>query len=130
MTGQNRSRAFMFNWVTTVVLSGILALSRLLDPSQLTIMCPFRRMTGLPCMTCGLTRAFHAISVGNMREAVAYHPLGPFLYGLILFHLTVAISRLFGCRQHDIKTHSTLVYMTLGILLVSWMLRLATGSLP
>ena len=41
------------------------------------ILCGFRRLTGRPCPSCGLTRSWQAAGHGRMREAVAYHPLGP-----------------------------------------------------
>jgi len=41
------------------------------------VICPFRRLTGLPCPTCGLTRSWRAALHGRLRESVALHPLGP-----------------------------------------------------
>jgi hypothetical protein len=40
------------------------------------VLCPFRRITGLPCPTCGLTRSWNAALHGQLRESVAFHPLG------------------------------------------------------
>ena len=39
--------------------------------------CPFRRVTGLPCPTCGLTRSWNAALHGRLRESLVLHPLGP-----------------------------------------------------
>jgi hypothetical protein len=41
------------------------------------ILCPFRRITGVPCPSCGLTRSWQAAGHGRLREAVRAHPLGP-----------------------------------------------------
>lgn len=41
------------------------------------VLCPFRRLTGLPCPTCGLTRSWIAALHGRLGESVALHPLGP-----------------------------------------------------
>lgn len=41
------------------------------------MLCPFRRLTGLPCPTCGLTRSWSAALHGRLGESVAFHPLGP-----------------------------------------------------
>jgi hypothetical protein len=41
------------------------------------ILCPFRRVTGLPCPTCGLSRSWSALLHGRIQESVAFHPLGP-----------------------------------------------------
>jgi hypothetical protein len=39
--------------------------------------CLFRRVTGVPCPSCGLTRSWQAVGHGRLREGVAFHPLGP-----------------------------------------------------
>jgi len=39
------------------------------------LFCPFRRLTGLPCPTCGATRAFAALGRGDLRESFAMNPL-------------------------------------------------------
>ena len=41
------------------------------------VLCPFRRLTGLPCPTCGLTRSWSALMHGHLGDSVAFHPLGP-----------------------------------------------------
>lgn len=41
------------------------------------VLCPFRRLTGLPCPTCGLTRSWSALMHGQFGDSVAFHPLGP-----------------------------------------------------
>ncbi len=38
--------------------------------------CTFRRVTGLPCATCGMTRALSALVRGEWQRSRAYHPLG------------------------------------------------------
>ena len=38
--------------------------------------CPFRALTGLPCASCGMTRAFVSLAHGRAAEAVAASPLG------------------------------------------------------
>jgi hypothetical protein len=45
-------------------------------------LCALRRTTGLPCLTCGMTRSFCALGRGDLREAFGYHPLGPIVYVL------------------------------------------------
>ena len=41
------------------------------------VLCPFRRITGIPCPSCGLTRSWQAAGHGRLRDAVRAHPLGP-----------------------------------------------------
>jgi hypothetical protein len=37
--------------------------------------CPFRALTGLPCPTCGTTRALLALAAGHPLAAAAWSPL-------------------------------------------------------
>lgn len=37
--------------------------------------CPMKSLFGIPCMLCGGTRAMHALTHGNIAEAVAMNPL-------------------------------------------------------
>jgi hypothetical protein len=40
------------------------------------VICPFRRLTGLPCPGCGLTRSWVYLAHGWWRESFAAHPFG------------------------------------------------------
>jgi hypothetical protein len=40
------------------------------------VICPFRRATGLPCPTCGLSRSWQAAAHLRIADSVGYHPLG------------------------------------------------------
>ncbi len=44
------------------------------------LQCPIRHLTGIPCPTCGMTRAFMALARGNLNEAVTYHLFSPLLF--------------------------------------------------
>ncbi len=39
------------------------------------ILCPFRSLTGIPCPTCGGTRALAALSIGDLGAAIRFNPL-------------------------------------------------------
>ena len=41
------------------------------------MLCPFRRATGQPCPSCGLTRSWTAVAHGRLRDGFGFHPLGP-----------------------------------------------------
>lgn len=44
---------------------------------DLPVLCPYRRLTGWRCPACGLTRSIACALRGELRRAVAEHPLGP-----------------------------------------------------
>jgi hypothetical protein len=41
----------------------------------LPLVCPFRALTGLPCLTCGASRAFVALVSGDLAASLRLHPL-------------------------------------------------------
>ncbi len=41
--------------------------------------CLFRRVAGIPCPLCGMSRASFALARGDWREMFRLHPLAPFL---------------------------------------------------
>ena len=48
------------------------------------ILCPLRGLLGIPCPSCGLTRAFCALSHFELREALRYHALSPLVFGAVV----------------------------------------------
>ena len=127
-TDSNRS----FYLAMMGVLGGVLLFSRLLEPPRLINVCLFNMLTGLPCMTCGLTRGFHAISLGRLSEALAYHPLSVFLYILTIFHFLVACLRFLGWKFHLVRIPNltrAMAWGTIGLLFVFWIPRLLVAIL-
>jgi hypothetical protein len=132
-TGQDRvtRRTRLFYLVMAIALAGILLASRPLEPSGLPKVCLPDMLVGIPCITSGLTRGFHAISLGQVRAALAYHPLSPLLYGMTLFHLLVACLRLLGWRSRLLRIPNpvqAMLWGTIGLLFVFWVPRVL-GSL-
>jgi hypothetical protein len=44
---------------------------------ELGVLCPLRRLTGVPCPLCGLTTGCWALVRGDVAGAVQAHPLAP-----------------------------------------------------
>lgn len=67
---------------TTLVAAGAavaLGAAFLVSPDHVEdgpVICPFRRVTGLPCPGCGLTRSWVYLAHGWWREAFAAHLFG------------------------------------------------------
>ena len=58
--------------------------------------CPFRTALGIPCLTCGCTRAFHFAVRGQLGAALEANPLGTLLAALCAVHLVWTAARLCG----------------------------------
>ncbi len=52
--------------------------------AKLMPQCMFKKMTGLPCPSCGMSRAFCSISRGRIADAFDYNPLSMLLYPIIV----------------------------------------------
>jgi len=66
--------------------SVVLAVSYLYAPyvHDGPVVCLLRGLVGIPCPSCGLTRAFCALAHGELREALRYHALSPLLFGAVV----------------------------------------------
>lgn len=99
------------------------------DPDGAT--CVMRRVFGVACPTCGLTRAFAAIAHGDWARAWALHPLAPLVAAELAAAWAlwgVAIAR-GGWPLPRRVTLATLI-ATGALIAGVWVARLATGSLP
>jgi len=60
-----------------------------------SIPCVFEKVTGLPCLTCGLTRSFAFTAHGRLDQAFGMHLLGPplfFAIGAISLYLSASLA--------------------------------------
>lgn len=77
--------------------AGVVALgaSFVLSPEHIEdgpVICPFRRLTGLPCPGCGLTRSWVYLAHGWWREGFAANPFGIVL-AVVVLALALAVLR-------------------------------------
>lgn len=95
--------------------------------------CPLRRATGIPCMGCGLTRAFDWEAHGHLARAFALTPLGALvplmcaavaLYGLLALLFQVPIPQV----KLDAGAGKALRLGLLGAALANWGYMIATRS--
>ena len=90
--------------------------------------CPFLYLTGQPCPFCGGTRSFASIWQGDLRRALAFHPLGPvyFVAGLGIAAVT-AWTALSGRRPRldlDHRQERRLYLLAAAVALAGWVLKL------
>ena len=93
--------------------------------------CPFLAMTGLPCLTCGSTRASIAFLHGDFLQAFSWNPLASLvLWGVVIFDLyavIVLLARAPRLRMVDwTRTEKNIVRVAVVcVLLLNWMYLLA-----
>lgn len=93
--------------------------------------CPFALCTGSACPGCGMTRAASSLVRGDIGAAMVFHPL----VILIAFQAGGAWIWYLLRRRDLVRPMSqstlTLILATTGLALVLvWMVRLLSGSLP
>ncbi len=62
--------------------------------------CMSRRIFGVPCPGCGLSRSFVAMSRADVAAALSLHPLGPCLYLLCWLQIPYRIGEYFGAGRY------------------------------
>jgi hypothetical protein len=82
-----------------------------------TSTCLLRRVTGLPCATCGMTRSFCAIGRGDLGAAFEQHPLGPVLY--VFFALVMLRSAAVALAGRRVVRWSGRAFVWMGAVLAA-----------
>ncbi|BCW99051.1 MAG: hypothetical protein KatS3mg024_1878 [Armatimonadota bacterium] len=118
-------------WLTWAVLGAGLFAVWLIPLDQLPSACLTRRLTGIPCPTCGVGRSLHALLHGDIASSLRYHPLLlPFLIlGFLWWAVVVRPAAKAGRRVPAHLQVATLA-AALVTLLAVWLVRLATSSVP
>jgi hypothetical protein len=96
-------------------------------------LCALRAATGVPCPTCGLTRAAASLLRGRWHEAVSLHPLIP----LLTVEAVAVWLVLCGARLGPVRVRHGRAGVVLGVLaagnavalLAVWAVRLRTGGI-
>jgi hypothetical protein len=69
--------------LSATLLVPLLAYDWVTDPATTTL-CPLRAVTGVPCPSCGITRALALLERGHLAAAVRLHPFAPLVLPLAL----------------------------------------------
>ena len=100
-----------FHMVWLCLSAGVVLLSMLMEvrnSQQVTIpftqiplpeLCSFRRLTGMDCAGCGMTRCFISLGHGDVPGAWNYNPAGILLYGIVLFQIPFRAWQLWRIRR-------------------------------
>ncbi len=76
-------------------------------------LCPFKLMSGVPCITCGLTRAFASLAHGEWARAMIYHPLSPIFLAYIVCWYVLEIAHLRNPEYRQPRWMSSLISVLL-----------------
>lgn len=91
--------------------------------------CPIRLKWGIPCLSCGLTRAWIVfISSLDLAKAIEYHPLFLFIpiYAWFLIHYDYNI-KILSLMNRNIKR--VLLITGGSLILITYIVRLTSGSI-
>ncbi len=105
-----------------ILIFGIIALYILHSLNIYYIdLCFFRRLTGLSCPTCGLSRSMLSLSRGHLIEAISYNPFMLVLTVVIFIYLATEILFKISISIKATKKQYRVISITLTLLfLVNW----------
>lgn len=75
--------ANMRKFATIASLPIFILAARFIPFDKLPSTCPFLRLTGYPCPTCGMTRSTIALVHANLSRSIAFNPMGLVFAGLL-----------------------------------------------
>jgi len=103
-------------WVALVLLAYWLRVAT----GEEVVICMFRRLTGVPCATCGGTRATMALARGELDVAWAFNPLVTVL--LVTLPLLALWRATFGRRRSPLgrKGQRVVIVVLLAALAINW----------
>lgn len=120
------------------VLAGLAALGGFLlfrvwvpAPGTQNTVCLLRRLSGLPCPGCGMTRAFAHLAKGEWAAAASDHLLAFILaaelgVAWLIWGVALALRRQVGMPPWFERA----VLAHLAVLVAFWLGRVSTGTLP
>jgi len=112
--------------VWLVILLSILGIYRYLPPST----CIFHRVTGYPCLSCGISRAVEALFARDFIGMLYYNPLAVlFCAGLFFFSLLKLIEFIFGFTLKLSASKKVLFFVRMSLLIsvvANWLFLVVT----
>ena len=90
--------------------------------------CAFKRLTGLACATCGLTRSIMALGRGDWREAFHWHPAAALVAALLPAVALWDLRRAWNRESYPSLPNSRVARVSVWVLLLAvWALQVARG---
>lgn len=113
---------------------GFLAFQFFLKDIALRFTCPFKKLTGIPCLSCGMTRALADYSALDPLGAFLHNPLVTMMcISLSVYLIYAVIAVAFGTRRIRIDPlHRTLTragrILVLSLLAANWLYLIISGK--
>lgn len=89
-------------------------------PAPDVVLCPLRRMTGVPCPFCGMTRAVTSAVHGDLAASLFFNPGGIFL-------IVAAVLLLLAWRWRRLTVPVWAVFLFFAVLWAYQFFKYATG---
>ena len=89
--------------------------------------CPIRRITGVPCPGCGVTRATLSLLQLDFAKALRLNPAVFFVYPYLFFLIHIQ-TKIFAGWKKWVK--ALILALGAGLFLVIWLVRLLNGWIP
>jgi hypothetical protein len=135
----------LFHWVILLICAGVLISAAVLSVGngvvvvpglnqRLPELCMLRRVTGMSCPGCGLTRCFISLAHGDIAAAWSFNPAGLWLFAIIAAQLPLRSYQLWrinhGRRELQLAGLGAIAFgVFLVALLSQWGMRLANTYL-
>ncbi|MFP9100740.1 DUF2752 domain-containing protein [Flavobacterium sp. RHBU_24] len=133
----SRSRLYLLLGTLTIVGYVYLAYSLFSHNHSGITVCPIKNITGIPCPSCGTTRAVIAIIYGHFSKAAFINPLGYLaaafmavlplwlLHDLILQKDTLRVS--YATMENYIKGSKLIIVVAACLMLTNWIWNIYKG---
>lgn len=110
----------------------ILFAARFFHLSSIPFVCPFKTITGLPCPTCGTTRAFIHFAHLNITEAFLINPLTSsfVIFGIILLFYSLSAFFLSPLRlsiKLSRRENRVIRFGVTGVIILNWLYLILAG---
>ncbi len=84
--------------------AALLLLAAFFPFGKLPPLCTFKHLTGLPCLTCGMTRSWVSLVHGDIAQALAWNPAGAALCLLTALGTAYLLGRIAGAPALRLDT--------------------------
>ncbi len=121
---KNKKEFNAAKFTAIVVVISTVALTAMLIKLKISgLDCLIKALSGIPCPTCGMTRAYKALLKGDLVLAFIYNPAFPTYPAAIIFCILTLVSKK---RK---RLFATLFFAMIFILFAVWLIRLINGTL-